>query len=117
KLATAVQGFPVSFAIGGKQYNGVATGKGGGRPRGGPKVGTPGINPPQYRYRVYLFALPGQKEKLGERASKHGYPFGNTILTPRFRFSFWVASMLTSEIGIFEAVSESKTHKVVPTSA
>ena len=32
KLATSVQGFPVSYSIGGKQYIAVTTGKGGGSP-------------------------------------------------------------------------------------
>ena len=33
RLGTSVQGFPVSFAIGGKQYIAVTTGLGGGSPR------------------------------------------------------------------------------------
>jgi alcohol dehydrogenase (cytochrome c) len=58
KLATAVQGFPVSFSIGGKQYIGVTTGKGGGSPWGVPNVVTPEVNPPNEGYAMYVFALP-----------------------------------------------------------
>ena len=61
KLATAVQGFPVSFSIGGKQYIGVTTGKGGGSPWGVPNVVTPEINPPNEGYALYVFALPDKK--------------------------------------------------------
>jgi alcohol dehydrogenase (cytochrome c) len=58
KLATSVQGFPVSFSIGGKQYIGVTTGKGGGSPWGVPNVVTPEVNPPNEGYAMYVFALP-----------------------------------------------------------
>jgi alcohol dehydrogenase (cytochrome c) len=58
KLATAVQGFPVSFSIGGKQYIGVTTGKGGGSPWGVPNTVTPEVNPPNEGYALYVFALP-----------------------------------------------------------
>jgi outer membrane protein assembly factor BamB len=58
KLDTAVQGFPVSFSIGGKQYIGVTTGKGGGSPWGVPNVVTPEINPPNEGFAMYVFALP-----------------------------------------------------------
>jgi alcohol dehydrogenase (cytochrome c) len=61
-LATAVQGFPMGFSIGGKQYIGVTTGRGGGSPRGVPNVLTPEINPPQQGYALYVFALPGKKQ-------------------------------------------------------
>ena len=61
KLATAVQGFPVSFSIAGKQYIGVTTGKGGGSPWGVPNVVTPEINPPNEGYALYVFALPDKK--------------------------------------------------------
>src|SRR5438876_510437 len=61
KLATAVQGFPVSFSMGGKQYIGVTTGKGGGSPGGVPNVVTPEINPPNEGYAMYVFALPDKK--------------------------------------------------------
>jgi alcohol dehydrogenase (cytochrome c) len=61
KLATAVQGFPVSFAIGGKQYVAVTTGRGGGSPWGVPDTVTPEINPPQMGYALYVYALPDKK--------------------------------------------------------
>src|SRR5262245_59691209 len=58
KLATAVQGFPVSFAIDGRQYIAVTTGRGGGSPWGVPNVVTPEINPPQTGFALYVYALP-----------------------------------------------------------
>ena len=61
KLATAVQGFPVSFAIGGKQYIAVTTGRGGGSPWGVPDTVTPEINPPQTGFALYVYALPDKK--------------------------------------------------------
>jgi alcohol dehydrogenase (cytochrome c) len=61
KLATAVQGFPVSFSIGGKQYIGVTTGRGGGSPWGVPNTVTPEINPPATGFNLYVFALPDKK--------------------------------------------------------
>ena len=60
-LATSVQGFPVSFSIGGKQYIGVTTGRGGGSPWGVPNTVTPEINPPQTGFAMYVFALPDKK--------------------------------------------------------
>jgi len=61
KLATAVQGFPVSFAINGKQYIAVTTGRGGGSPWGVPDTVTPEINPPQTGFALYVYALPEKK--------------------------------------------------------
>ena len=58
KLATAVQGFPVSYSIGGKQYVAVTTGKGGGSPWLVPNTISPEINPPNTGYALYVFALP-----------------------------------------------------------
>ena len=46
RLATSVQGFPISFAVDGKQYIAVATGLGGGSPRGVPSTLTPEIQAP-----------------------------------------------------------------------
>ena len=43
RLATSVQGFPISFAVDGQQYVAVATGLGGGSPRGVPATLTPEI--------------------------------------------------------------------------
>ncbi len=61
KLATAVQGFPVSFSINGKQYIAVTTGKGGGSPWLVPNTVTPEINPPNEGFALYVFALPDKK--------------------------------------------------------
>src|SRR5436190_12296716 len=61
KLATAVQGFPVSYSIGGKQYIAVTTGKGGGSPWLVPNTISPEINPPNIGYALYVFALPDKK--------------------------------------------------------
>ena len=58
RLGTAVQGFPVSFSVNGKQYIAVSTGNGGGSPRVGPNVIVPEIHPPQSGNALYVFALP-----------------------------------------------------------
>jgi hypothetical protein len=42
QLATSVQGFPITFAIDGRQYVAVATGLGGGSPRSVPAFLSPG---------------------------------------------------------------------------
>jgi alcohol dehydrogenase (cytochrome c) len=57
RLATSVQGFPISFAVDGKQYVAVATGLGGGSPRGVPATITPEIRPPARGHALYVFAL------------------------------------------------------------
>jgi alcohol dehydrogenase (cytochrome c) len=61
KLATAVQGFPMSFSSGGKQYIVVTTGRGGGSPWLVPDTITPEINPPQTGFAMYVYALPDKK--------------------------------------------------------
>jgi alcohol dehydrogenase (cytochrome c) len=61
KLATAVQGFPMSFGINGKQYIAVTTGRGGGSPWLVPNTVTPEINPPQTGFALYVYALPDKK--------------------------------------------------------
>jgi PQQ-dependent dehydrogenase (methanol/ethanol family) len=58
RLATSVQGFPISFAVDGKQYVAVATGLGGGSPRQVPSTVTPEIRPPNRGQALYVFALP-----------------------------------------------------------
>jgi alcohol dehydrogenase (cytochrome c) len=58
RLATSVQGFPISFAIDGKQYIAVSTGLGGGSPRGVPATITPELRPPNRGQGLYVFALP-----------------------------------------------------------
>jgi alcohol dehydrogenase (cytochrome c) len=58
QLATSVQGYPISFSVGGKQYIAVATGLGGGSPRGVPATITPEITVPTRGHSLYVFALP-----------------------------------------------------------
>ena len=58
RLGTSVQGFPVSFAIGGKQYIAVTTGLGGGSPRNVPIAIAPDIHHPGNGNALYVFALP-----------------------------------------------------------
>jgi alcohol dehydrogenase (cytochrome c) len=61
KLATAVQGFPISFSANGKQYIVVTTGRGGGSPWLVPDTITPEINPPATGFNMYVYALPDKK--------------------------------------------------------
>jgi alcohol dehydrogenase (cytochrome c) len=58
RLATSVQGYPISFEAGGKQFVAVTTGLGGGSPRGVPAVVTPEIQVPNRGQALYVFALP-----------------------------------------------------------
>jgi alcohol dehydrogenase (cytochrome c) len=61
KLATAVQGFPASFAVNGKQYIIATTGRGGGSPWLVPDTIEPEINPPATGFNMYVYALPDKK--------------------------------------------------------
>jgi alcohol dehydrogenase (cytochrome c) len=58
RLATSVQGFPVSFSIDGKQYIAVTTGLGGGSPRNVPATIVPEIHNAASGNALYVFALP-----------------------------------------------------------
>ena len=58
RLGTSVQGFPVSFTAGGKQYIAVTTGLGGGSPRMVPRTIAPEIHPPNSGAALYVFELP-----------------------------------------------------------
>lgn len=58
RLATSVQGFPISFEVDGKQYVAVTTGLGGGSPRLVPNLIAPEIQPPTRGQALYVFALP-----------------------------------------------------------
>jgi alcohol dehydrogenase (cytochrome c) len=62
RLATSVQGFPVSFSIGGKQYIAVSTGLGGGSPRLVPSTIASEIHHPESGNALYVFALPDNKK-------------------------------------------------------
>ncbi len=59
RLGTSVQGFPVSYTAGGKQYVAVTTGLGGGSPRLVPLTISPEIKHPNNGHAVYVFELPG----------------------------------------------------------
>jgi PQQ-dependent dehydrogenase (methanol/ethanol family) len=61
RLATSVQGFPMSFSVDGKQYIAVTTGLGGGSPRLVPSTLAPEIRPPSTGQALYVFALPDKR--------------------------------------------------------
>jgi alcohol dehydrogenase (cytochrome c) len=61
RLATSVQGFPISFEADGKQYVAVTTGLGGGSPRLVPALLAPEIQPPTRGQALYVFALPDEE--------------------------------------------------------
>ena len=61
RLATSVQGFPISFSVDGKQYIAVTTGLGGGSPRLVPSTLAPEIRPPATGQAMYVFALPDKR--------------------------------------------------------
>ena len=58
RLTTSVQGFPITFAAGGRQYVAVTTGLGGGSPRNVPALIAPDIHHPATGNALYVFALP-----------------------------------------------------------
>jgi alcohol dehydrogenase (cytochrome c) len=61
RLGTSVQGYPIAFAIDGKQYIAVTTGLGGGSPRDVPRVIAPEIHHPGNGNALYVFALPDDR--------------------------------------------------------
>ncbi len=61
RLGTSVQGFPISFTAGGKQYVAVTTGLGGGSPRQVPATISPEIRHPQTGHALYVFELPERR--------------------------------------------------------
>jgi alcohol dehydrogenase (cytochrome c) len=61
RLATSVQGFPISFAVDGRQYIAVTTGLGGGSPRLVPSTLAPEIRVPTTGQALYVFALPEKR--------------------------------------------------------
>ena len=61
KLPTSVQGFPVSFTAGGRQYIAVSTGLGGGSPRQVPGTILSDVHVPANGNALYVFALPEKK--------------------------------------------------------
>lgn len=61
RLGTSVQGFPVAFTAGGKQYIAVTTGLGGGSPRQVPRAIIPEVHHPNTGHAVYVFELPDRR--------------------------------------------------------
>lgn len=61
RLATTVQGYPVSFSVDGKQYIAVTTGLGGGSPQAKPSTMLTEVHKPTHGYAVYVFGLPDTK--------------------------------------------------------
>jgi alcohol dehydrogenase (cytochrome c) len=61
RLATSVQGFPITFAIDGRQYVAVTTGLGGGSPRLVPSTIAPEVRVPTTGQALYVFALPERR--------------------------------------------------------
>jgi alcohol dehydrogenase (cytochrome c) len=57
RLTTSVQGFPITFTAGGRQYIAVTTGVGGGSPRVVPSLIAPEIHHPANGNALYVFAL------------------------------------------------------------
>lgn len=58
RLGTSVQGFPIAYSVGGKEYIAVPTGLGGGSPRNVPRTIEPDVKHPQNGNAIYVFALP-----------------------------------------------------------
>jgi alcohol dehydrogenase (cytochrome c) len=61
RLATSVQGFPITFSVDGRQYVAVTTGLGGGSPRLVPSTLAPEIRVPTTGQALYVFALPERR--------------------------------------------------------
>ena len=57
RLGTSVQGFPISYAVDGRQYIAVPTGLGGGSPRRVPDLLSPEIRYPRTGNALYVFTL------------------------------------------------------------
>jgi len=58
RLGTSVQGYPVAFSVGGREYIAVTTGLGGGSPRQVPRTISPDVRHPLNGNAIYVFALP-----------------------------------------------------------
>jgi len=71
RLGTSVQGFPVSFSVGGKQYVAVTTGLGGGSPRNVPRMIEPDVHHPQTGNALYVFALPDKSTSKTSTISRN----------------------------------------------
>ena len=58
RLGTSVQGFPIAFEAGGRQYIAVSTGLGGGSPRAAPRNLATDVHHPLSGNALYVFTLP-----------------------------------------------------------
>ncbi len=58
RLATSVQGFPLTYRVDGTQYVAVPTGLGGGSPRNVPALIAPDVRHPTHGNAIHVFALP-----------------------------------------------------------
>lgn len=61
RLPAAIQGFPLTFRAGGKQYVAVTTANGGGSPRNVPRLVAADVHGPESGNGLYVFALPERK--------------------------------------------------------
>jgi PQQ-dependent dehydrogenase (methanol/ethanol family) len=61
RLPAAVQGFPLTFTAGGRQYIAVTTSNGGGSPRNVPRLVVPDVHSPDTGNALYVFALPDRR--------------------------------------------------------
>jgi len=61
RLPASVQGFPLTFSAGGKQYVAVTTANGGGSPRNVPSLVAADAHGPESGNGLYVFALPDRK--------------------------------------------------------
>jgi alcohol dehydrogenase (cytochrome c) len=61
QLPAAVQGFPLTFTAGGKQYLAVTTANGGGSPRNVPRIVASDVHSPDTGNALFVFALPDRK--------------------------------------------------------
>ena len=61
RLGTTVQGYPISFSMGGRQYIAVTTGLGGGSPEDKPMTMLQNVHRPNNGQALYVFALPDAK--------------------------------------------------------
>jgi alcohol dehydrogenase (cytochrome c) len=70
RLGTTVQGYPVAFSVGGRQYIAVTTGaQGGGSPRVVPRTIIPEVHPAGTGNALYVFALP-ERTRAGTAAGE-----------------------------------------------
>jgi len=62
RLGASVQGFPLTFTVGGKQFVAVTTSNGGGSPRQVPGLIASDLHSPSTGNALYVFALPDRRQ-------------------------------------------------------